>query len=402
MEKITKAPGLRWRDGKPIWRASKPAIRAGYPVKTVNLASLPDEAAIIARATRLQVEMRAWLSGRTTGVPAYDGTFASLLKIYQLDPESTYRALKPSSLVPYNVYLRMLVLEIGARRIDACDGRDAKRWFKAWSEPATEGGRPRIAAARMAMAVLKSALSFGKICRLHGCAEFKSILDELEFPSLQPRTASPTAEQVIKARAAAHELGHPRAALCYALQFELTLRQWDVVGQWVPLSYKQPSAIFDHRAKWIGPSWSDIDANLIWSVTPTKTEDTTNAKVQFDLKSCPMVMEELALIPDDQRSGPLIVNFNTGIPYRPQAFRDAWRAAAKQAGIEPGVWNRDLRAGGNTEGQRADATLEDRKKIMGHSASSRMTAEVYDRDTVEVHRRVAAARVKWRTKSTET
>lgn len=111
--------------------------------------------------------------------------------------------LKPSSLVPYNVYLGMLALEIGARRIDACDGRDAKRWFKAWSEPATEGDRPRIAAARMAMTVLKSALSFGKICRLHGCAEFKSILDEFEFPSLQPRTASATAEQVIKARGSA-------------------------------------------------------------------------------------------------------------------------------------------------------------------------------------------------------
>ena len=37
-------------------------------------------------------------------------------------------------------------------------------------------GRPRIAAARMAMIVLKTALSFGKACRLPGCAEFKAIV----------------------------------------------------------------------------------------------------------------------------------------------------------------------------------------------------------------------------------
>ena len=37
-----QAPGLRWRTtraGKrPMWRASKAAIKANYPVKTVNLA----------------------------------------------------------------------------------------------------------------------------------------------------------------------------------------------------------------------------------------------------------------------------------------------------------------------------------------------------------------------------
>lgn len=180
MEK-TQAPGLRWRTTRsgrsPIWRASKVAIKAGYPVKTVNLAGL-DERLLLQRCRRLQAEMLDWLGGKRDRPMVFDGTFAALLSIYQRDPESPYQNLKPSSRHPYDIYCPMLTLEIGARRIDACDGRDARRWFAVWSEPATPGGRPRIAAARMAMIVLKTALSFGKACRLPGCAEFKTTFEE--------------------------------------------------------------------------------------------------------------------------------------------------------------------------------------------------------------------------------
>ena len=61
--------------------------------------------------------------------------------------------------------------------------------------------------------------------------------------------------------------------------------------------------------------------------------------------------------------------------------------------------NRDLRAGGNTEGQRAGAPLDDRKKLMGHTAVSRVTAQVYDRDKLEAARRVSRARVAHRSKN---
>lgn len=57
------------------------------------------------------------------------------------------------------------------RRIDALDGRDLRRWHDAWSAPLQEGGKPRIAAARMAIIVLKNALGFAATCRKPGCAE---------------------------------------------------------------------------------------------------------------------------------------------------------------------------------------------------------------------------------------
>lgn len=393
-----KAPGLRFRNGRAMWRASKAAITAGYPVKSVNLAFLEPDM-VDTRCRRLQAEMLAWLSGRTNAVPAFNGTIASLLDVYQRDPESPYRNLKASSRHPYEVYARLLRLEVGARRIDACDGRDLRRWFASWSEPAKEGGKRRIAAARMAITVLKAALSFGKTCRMRGCAEFKSILEEIAWEAPRPRTEAPTAAQVTAARMEAHKAGHPLAALGYALQFEAPLRQWDVIGEWVALDDKRPSAVLAGGRKWIGPSWSQIDDNLILRSTPTKTEGTTEARVTFDLRACPMVLEEMERVPIEQRSGPIIVNPTTGLPYQHHAWRELWRANATAAGIPSSVWNRDLRAGGNTEGQQSGARLEDRKKVMGHSATSPVTAAVYDRDVLEAHRRVARARTDYRAKT---
>jgi hypothetical protein len=130
----------------------------------------------------------------------------------------------------------MIVATVGARRIDALDGRDLRRWHDQWSVPLEQGGKPRIAAARMALVVLKNALTFAATCRKPGCADLRDILHDMRFPAPRPRIEAPTAAEIIAARKAAHELGHAPAALAYALQFEGTMRQWDVIGKWVPLS----------------------------------------------------------------------------------------------------------------------------------------------------------------------
>jgi hypothetical protein len=131
MEKKAATEGLRWIRGRPVWRATRAAIKAGYPVKSVNLSSLAnDERLLIGRAQRLQAEMRQWLKGINRLEPHYDGTIGSLLNVYQLDSESPYKNLKPSSRHPYEVYIRMLIMEVGNRQVSAIDGRDIRRWFK--------------------------------------------------------------------------------------------------------------------------------------------------------------------------------------------------------------------------------------------------------------------------------
>jgi hypothetical protein len=46
------------------------------------------------------------------------------------------------------------------------------------------------------------------------------------------------------------------------------------------------------------------------------SENTTEKRVTFDLKECPMVMDELVLVLPEKRTGALIVDERTGLPYR--------------------------------------------------------------------------------------
>jgi integrase len=401
LETKPKAPGLIWDRGSPIWRATRAAIKAGFPTKRVNLKFFADnETALVARCQRLTAEQNEWLSGRLSRDPLFDGTVASVIKFWQTERTSRYHTIEASSRHPYDIYARMIVRTVGARRVDAVDGRDLWRWHGEWSKPLQGGDKPRLAAARMAVIVLKNALGFAAACRQPGCAELRDIIGKIRFPGPRPRVEAPTAPEIIAARKAAHQLGHAPAALAYALQFEGAMRQWDVVGKWVPLSDKKASLIIDGTSKWIGPMWSQIDADLILRYTPQKTQFTSGAQVVLDLTVMPMVMEELAKVPVHARRGPLIVNPRTGLPYRNWYFGEIWRRVREMTGIRKEVWNRDMRAAGVTEGGQAGAPTDDLAKQAGH-ANKRTTAKVYDRDRLESARRVAKARVAHRGKNTE-
>src|SRR5262249_11145466 len=132
------------------------------------------------------------------------------------------------------------------------------------------------------------------------------------------------------------------------------------------------------------------------AVTKSNSQLASGAKVVLDLKMLPMVIEELANVPQEARHGPLIVNPRTGLPYRNWYFGEVWRQVRKATGIRKEVWNRDMRAAGITEGGQAAAPTDDLAKQAGH-ANKRTTAKVYDRDRLESARRVAKARVAHRT-----
>jgi hypothetical protein len=144
-----------------------------------------------------------------------------------------------------------------------------------------------------------------------------------------------------------------------ALQFETTARQQDIIGQWIPLSDQRPSAITGGGKKWVGPTWAVIGADNVLAITPSRTERTTGKRIHVDLSLCPMVVDELSRVPQEACRGPLIVNERSG--YRrggEQAFQHVWQAVRKAAGLSlsPNLWNRDIRAGGITEGGEARAS----------------------------------------------
>src|SRR2546430_6924072 len=102
MEKL-KAPGLGYRKRRsgadvPYWIADARAVKAGYPVKAVNLSVFANEPALLRqRCERLQAEMLLWLSGQREQRGIFDGTFRTLIDRYLTDPESSYVWLRPSS-----------------------------------------------------------------------------------------------------------------------------------------------------------------------------------------------------------------------------------------------------------------------------------------------------------------
>lgn len=399
-----QSPGLKYRNraggaSVPYWFADPKAIAAGFPVKSSNLSGVADSPRLIVqRCERLQEEMRLWMIGERKGSGGFNGSFKSLFELYQNDPESPFHKIKPGTVRTYMVYLKRLIGHIGLRRIDRTDGRDVMKWFSEWRKSERDETRDQLAVARTCLAILKKATSFGIVCRAAGCVEFKAILDELEFERPKRRSQAPTAEQIVAARRAAQAAGAPERALVYSLQFETTGRQWDFIGQWLPLTDRKPSLVLDRGEKWVGPMWSWIDDNLILNMTPTKTEDTTGVEVWFDLSACPMVMEDIAQIPPIHRNGPLISSPKTGLPYRYGHFLKAWRRDFKAAGLPKEIWNRDMRAGGITEGAKSGASRDDRRTVAGH-ASEQMT-ERYERGTVslEAHRRTMALRIPSREK----
>jgi hypothetical protein len=388
-----KAPGLKWRtraDGKPVayWVAKPSAVAAGYPLKTVNLSSVPlDHVAV--RCAVLEVEMLDWLGASRPS--SFDGTLGSLLKLYQVHKDSGYRALKPSSVHVYTTYLGRLIAAHGDVRLDRMTRLDVKTWHKAWR--GSDGNH--LGAAKMALAVLKAAIFFGMDAGFPECERLFGSLANLRLPGPQPRTFAPTAAEIEKARASAHQMGRHGASLGYALQFETTARQWDVIGQWVALSDKRPSEVLRAGQKWVdGMRWSDIDQNMVLRFAPSKTAQTTQATVHVDLSRCPMVMEEIARIPPEARLGPLVIHEDTGLPYAHDTWQWTWRQVRGAAGLPDRMWNRDIRAGGITEAEMAGVSVDDRAKLAGHSR--KINASVYSRDRLAASDRVVEARGRFR------
>jgi len=193
------------------------------------------------------------------------------------------------------------------------------------------------------------------------------------------------------------EYSLPSIALAQALQFELCLRQKDVIGEWVPLAEPGISTVTWHGRKWLrGLRWEEISSNLILNHAMSKSR--TGKVLEFDLKLYPMVMAELAKIPQEKRAGPLIVCELTKRPWVQNHFRDKWRGVARKAGVPDTVKNMDSRAGGTTETIEATGgNMEAARKQAGHS-DSRTTVR-YSRGDLKSNSEVAVLRANSRTKN---
>jgi hypothetical protein len=415
-----EAPGLVWRRRKSGWAATWQArtdiVDRGYRTKTVALWSGSELDAMTAeriatRCQRLQSEMLLW-SGNIapTIFNTFDGTLRSLINGYQTDKDSSYHKNRYKVRLNRDRMLRRLADAYGHERLSDIKARVLLGWHKRW----TDDGK-KLATGSALVGQLRTLFSFGAtLLEDPECERLCGVMHKMRFEASKARTVNITSAQADDVRRLAHEhFGWHSIALGQAFQFECTLRQKDVVGEWVPLAEPGVSDVIHQGEKWIrGIRWEEIDERLVLRHITSKKLKLT----EVDLKLAPMVIEELQfqigadrlLVVDPitkkvtvnrqllPTTGPVLLNENDALPWTDSEYRRKWRLVATKAGVPAGVFNMDSRSGAISEAIQAGASLEMVRHAATHSDISQ-TAD-YDRDQAQATAKVMRLRMENRNK----
>lgn len=430
MPKIDGAVGLGWRPRAkgPVayWLADTRLVKRGYPTETVRLwppADLPhpgipnasEQEFIVEECTRLQSEMLQWKARANGGsdpalvADAFDGTVTGLSRTYQTDLDSNFHTLRYRSRKHYLALLGQIEATVGKRLLVNLTGRDFLRWFATWSK--NDDGSKHIPRAHARITMVRIIIGFGTtILEDKECTRLAAVLSQMQFQNGRARRVAISAEQACAIRKRAHEVGRPDIALAQAVQFELLLRPKDVVGEWIPVSEPGLSAVTYRGKKWLhGIDWREVSPDLVLTHRLSKSirgrdgiTDPEAGKIRrWRLTLYPMIMEELAAIPLDQRIGPMIKCITTGRPFFAESeYRSTWRQIANDVGVPKNFQNRDSRAGGITE--TLDVTggdLDAARQAAGHSNVE--TTQIYSREADARTEKVAVLRAAKRTANTD-
>jgi hypothetical protein len=287
-----------------------------------------------------------WAAPATTPQPPHpgypwepeSGTFDALVLSYRTHPSSPFHKLKHRVKNNYNQIFDKASTAIGGKQLSDLDADAIMRLYIEWT------GGTKFAWGHALVGKLRLLFAFGmNVLKDPESTRLSVVMSKLRFKIPEARTERLTLEYVNAIREAAHRhFGWHSIALAQAMQFELMLKQSDVIGEWVPASEPGLSDIVNGTEKWVrGIRWSNIDDNLI--LRHTIYGGRSGAKgIEIDLKQAPMVMGELALLGDDHsRAGPVIINEANGLPWSQAEFRRKWRMIANEAGIPMNVKNMD-------------------------------------------------------------
>lgn len=390
MEKphIPDAPGLVWRPRKNAWAAvwvARADIRErGFEPATSQLAVFTappteqEETAVRTVCVRLQEEMYEF--GSTKPKP-FDGSLRALIFGFQKDPDSGYAKLEWSTRATLDRELRHINTDHGHLMLADLNAREFLRIYNGyrWKNGIDDGTPGKVALSYQRMGTIRRLMKYGAVFEVDpNCRRLKEMLSDMAFENPKAREKSMTLRQCEDVIAAAHQEGFPSIALAQALQFDLRLRQRDVIGVWVPVAEHGISVIGPHLGrKWLrGMRHEEISSTMNIS-HPISKSRRYGKVLERDLRLYPMVMAELDRIPEEKRKGPLVVCELTGRPWRGNTFRMHWRKIATKAGIPSDVWNMDNRASGisetieatngNVEAARKEAEHTDIKTTLRYS-----------------------------------
>jgi hypothetical protein len=398
-----RPPGLAVRknaDGSEriYWTASKEAAALGYEPRTVRLHPDDDEH-LASMCLEHETRMLAWVSERVgaAGEATRNITIAGLFRAYRTRPESPYHMVKWNTQRGYSQLLDTIERDVGDVKLRQINLALLRRWYEnaRWPQGRGAGKPEHLTLAHKIISMLRRVVSFGVAAEIEGCERLATILSNSRFEAPGRRQVAMPPDYAMRFVAAARAAGRPSLALATALQWECSMRQKDVIGEWEPITaWGRRSGIVMNRKQWVnGLTWADISDDWVLTKQTTKTGQV----VEHDLKLCPMALEILSTVAPEDRHGPLIIDEKAGRPYAEFGFYKDFRKIADAAGLPRGVWSMDARAGGATEASEAGASLQDMRPTMGHS-DEKTTLRYVRGSALEQSRRVATARLALRNK----
>lgn len=348
----------------------------GFPDKCIPLPSEADEGTIDRLCHEHTSRLLTWIDQYDAAAPPnldFDGTVLSLSRLYQQHDYSPFKECKINTRRTYAGYLKLLEQTVGARVVRKITMLDVRHWHREWRAPSTEGGRERVDRAHDAVRVFKNILGFGHALGFDECGRLKERLANLRFARGAAREQEMTYALAAAFVRKAIEMGangiipveRARAmAIGVAAQFELALRQKDVIGEWMDDDPARTDVLHYGAEMWVGRfRWDNLPG---WRLR-LKTSKTRAAAI-FTLTNYPLLFQLLDAVPLDVRqAGGPVVTCERGLPIRERSYRRWFREIARAAEIPDDVWAMDARAGAATEADSAGADLKSISDMLTHA-----------------------------------
>jgi hypothetical protein len=336
----------------------------------------------------------------------YNGTVASACNIYRSHTFSRFNKVKHNTRKTYHKDLKLIESTVGRRLIRNLTVLDVQNWYDQWRKPEVAGGPERIDRAHDGVAMFRTVLYFNAALRNKDCKTLATELEKWKFEKGGAREEELTYSQAAAFIKTALEFGRKgimpadrclHLAIGTAAQFELMLRQMDIIGEWAKVSAnrKLPAGIttLEHRGDiWAGFFTWEMITGWRWRMKTSKSKYRSAA--DFNLTKYDLLLPLLDAVPHENRTG-AIVKGEKNLPVRQAMYGRWWRQLARAAGIPDTVWNMDARAGGATDADESGAALEDISAQLTHSKQS-TTLRYIRRGGARKIERVAEARAKKR------
>ena len=162
--------------------------------------------------------------------------------------------------------------------------------------------------------MLRTILRFGFALGYPDCANLVERLKMVRFENAGAREQEMTAAQAMAFIRVALSRGDARGrnmAIGVAAQFELALRQKNIIGEWGPARANMVGATYDGAEMWTGPfRWENIPG---WRLRFKTSKN--RARAEFSLDDYPMLFPLLQAVPHADRNG-AIVKGEYGLPIR--------------------------------------------------------------------------------------